>query len=98
MRAYGLEAEMDPVGNVIARYKGSCSEAPVCVITAHLDTVFGEEVEIKVRRKEGRLYAPGISDDTRGLASMLQVIRLLGEQQYQDAGRYSLRSYRGRRG
>ena len=64
MRAYGLEAEMDPVGNVIARYKGSCSEAPVCVITAHLDTVFGEEVEIKVRRKEGRLYAPGISDDT----------------------------------
>ena len=77
MRAYGLEAEMDPVGNVIARYKGSCSEVPVCVITAHLDTVFGEEVEIKVRRKEGRLYAPGISDDTRGLASMLQVIRCL---------------------
>ncbi len=77
MRAYGLEAELDPVGNVIGRYKGIDPEAPLCAVTAHLDTVFGEDVDVKVRRKNGRLYAPGISDDTRGLADMLQVIRCL---------------------
>lgn len=76
MRSYGLDAEIDPVGNVIGRYKGMNPEAPVCVVCAHIDTAFPEGTDVRVRRQGGKLYAPGISDDTRGLACMLQVIRL----------------------
>ncbi len=77
MRDYGLKAEFDSVGNVIGRYRGSDPEAPVCVVAAHLDTIFDEDVDVTVTRKGGKLYAPGISDNARGVACILQVIRSL---------------------
>jgi len=39
------------------------------VISAHLDTVFPEGTDVKVKEKDGRYYAPGIGDDTRGWSS-----------------------------
>ncbi len=85
-KAYGLAAEMDPIGNVIARYKGQDPEAPVCVLCAHLDTVFAEGTDVTVKRREGKLYAPGVCDDSRGLASMLQVVRCLIHNQIATQG------------
>jgi acetylornithine deacetylase/succinyl-diaminopimelate desuccinylase-like protein len=47
-------------------------------VAAHLDTVFPEGTDVRVRRQGTRLSAPGIGDNTRGLALMLTVIRAMG--------------------
>jgi tripeptide aminopeptidase len=46
--------------------------APV-VLSAHLDTVFGPEVNVAVERRGQRLEGPGISDNARGLAALVAV-------------------------
>ncbi len=48
-------------------------------MAAHLDTVFPEGVDTTVNFRDGRYYAPGIGDDTRGLAAMLSVIDILND-------------------
>lgn len=52
-------------------------ERPVIVLDAHLDTVFPKGSVDFVERKDNKLYAPGICDDTRGLATILGVLRAL---------------------
>jgi len=47
------------------------------VIDAHLDTVFQPGQSIKAVIKDGRIYAPGIGDDTRNVEAMLWIIRAL---------------------
>ncbi len=76
-RAYGLkDAYMDEVGNVLGLRKGR-GNGPVLQIAAHQDTVFPEGTDVRVKQ-DGNIYrAPGISDDTRGLASMLCLMRQL---------------------
>ena len=44
---------------------------------AHLDTVFPEGTDVTVRERDGKLYAPGIGDNTRGLVTVLSVLRAL---------------------
>jgi len=46
-------------------------------VEAHMDTVFPMGSVQGVKRENGFLYAPGICDDTRGLAVILGVIRAL---------------------
>src|SRR5204862_2274999 len=46
--------------------------APV-ILSAHLDTVFGPEVNVAVERRGQRLEGPGISDNARGLAALVAV-------------------------
>lgn len=61
----------DEVGNVMARpSRGPESPDPV-ILSAHLDTVFPAGTEVTPRRVGGRIRAPGISDDGRGLAALL---------------------------
>ena len=43
------------------------------VLAAHLDTVFGAEVDVAVERHGQRLEGPGISDNARGLAALVAV-------------------------
>src|SRR5205809_8056395 len=50
--------------------------APV-VLAAHLDTVFGPEVDVAVERRGQRLEGPGISDNARGLAALVAVAEAL---------------------
>ena len=86
INSYGLEASIDPVGNVIACRKGTDPDGPVCVISAHMDNSFREGTDTTVRRQNGRLFAPGISDASRALACMLQVIRMVVNNDVQDKG------------
>ena len=65
---------IDSVGNVIAERRG-VGNGPTVVIAGHLDTVFPEGTDVKVRRDGDTLRAPGISDDSRGLAVVLAVAR-----------------------
>ncbi len=79
LKALGLaDARMDTEGNVIAVRKGS-GNGPVLVVSAHLDTVFPEGTDVKVKIKGNRYEAPGIYDDGRGLASLLSVLRALNQ-------------------
>jgi acetylornithine deacetylase/succinyl-diaminopimelate desuccinylase-like protein len=75
LAALGLkDVRIDTEGNVIGVRPGG-GKGPKLIVSAHLDTVFPEGTDVKIKEKDGRLYAPGIADDTRGLAAMLSVIR-----------------------
>ena len=79
LRDAGLtNVEMDQIGNVMGLRRGT-GEAPLLAVAAHLDTVFPEGTEVEVRREGNRLRAPGIGDDTAGLATLLAVARVLNE-------------------
>lgn len=72
---YGLQnVTTDSQGNVFGIRKGS-GNGPRLVVCAHLDTVFPKGTELKAKQKDGRIYAPGIADDGRGLASVLTLLR-----------------------
>ena len=72
------EIRVDKVGNVIGVRPGALAK-PNIVVAAHLDTVFPEGTDVRVKRDGKFLRAPGIGDDGRGLAAMLSVIRALDE-------------------
>ena len=72
--ALGLRARVDAVGNVIAERPGTAGE-PTIVLAGHLDTVFPESTDVRVRESNGRMTAPGIGDNCRGLAVVLAVAR-----------------------
>lgn len=69
---------IDEVGNVIGLRKGS-EEGKVVVLDAHLDTVFPEGTDVTVRQKGDTLYAPGIGDDTRGLAMIIAALKAINK-------------------
>jgi acetylornithine deacetylase/succinyl-diaminopimelate desuccinylase-like protein len=66
---------VDKVGNVLGDYPGSAAARPHLVLAAHLDTVFPEGTDVKVKREGTLLKGPGIADDCRGLAVMTAIIR-----------------------
>lgn len=73
-RTLGLDSVwIDSVGNVLGLLKGYEGQRTVA-LDAHLDTVFPEGTDVKVRIKNDTLYAPGIGDDTRGLSMLLTII------------------------
>jgi tripeptide aminopeptidase len=79
LKALGFaDARIDTEGNVIAVRKGS-GKGPVLVVSAHLDTVFPEGTDVKVKVKGNRYEAPGIYDDGRGLAALLSMNRALNQ-------------------
>jgi tripeptide aminopeptidase len=77
---------IDPEGNVIAERPGTSRTGPRVVLSAHLDTVFPDTVDVTVRRAGTRLRGPGIGDDCRGLATILAVARVLNEARLQTSG------------
>src|SRR5262249_33557680 len=65
---------MDAVGNVIGIRKGTGNGSAIA-IAAHLDTVFPEGTNVKVKRAGTRLSAPGVGDDSRAPAVLLAIVR-----------------------
>jgi acetylornithine deacetylase/succinyl-diaminopimelate desuccinylase-like protein len=76
LRRYKLEIRYDSAGNLIATRKGTAGK-PVTVFDAHMDTVFQPGLKIKATVRDGRVYAPGIGDDTRNIEALLATIRAL---------------------
>lgn len=76
------EAWIDEVGNVLALKKGTKGDRTVA-LDAHLDTVFPEGTDVKVKYKGDTMYAPGIGDDTRGLVVVLTTLRAITKNQIQ---------------
>lgn len=76
LEACGLgPVRRDDEGNVIAERPGATVAAPL-VVSAHLDTVFPAGTEVRVTRDRDRLRGPGISDDARGLATLVTLARM----------------------
>jgi tripeptide aminopeptidase len=69
----------DAKGNLIAIRKGTDPTRKAVVIDAHLDTVFQEGLKIKAEIRDGKLFAPGVGDDTRNVEAMLATIRALND-------------------
>ena len=76
------EVWIDEVGNVLALKKGTKGDRTVA-LDAHLDTVFPEGTDVKVKYKGDTMYAPGIGDDTRGLVVVLTTLRALTKNKIQ---------------
>lgn len=84
MDEMGYETVQDEVGNVFAVIEGP-KEAPVVMITAHMDTVFPMDTNLIMRREGSRICMPGICDDTRGCAEVLSILRAMKEAEIRPA-------------
>jgi acetylornithine deacetylase/succinyl-diaminopimelate desuccinylase-like protein len=74
MRELGLAAvHIDEEGNALGMLRADDGDAPLVLLSAHLDTVFATGTELTVREEESLLFAPGISDNGAGLAGLLAI-------------------------
>jgi acetylornithine deacetylase/succinyl-diaminopimelate desuccinylase-like protein len=86
LAALGLkDVQMDKEGNVFGLRPGT-GNGPKLLVAAHLDTVFAAGTDVKVKEKDGKLHAPGIADDARGLAALLSVVRAFNTTGIRTAG------------
>jgi acetylornithine deacetylase/succinyl-diaminopimelate desuccinylase-like protein len=78
LRQHGLrDVATDAEGNVTGLRPGSEPTAGLVVLCSHLDTVFPAGTDVTVKREGTILRAPGVGDDTRGLAVLLALVRAL---------------------
>ena len=85
-RDLGLKnVRIDKAGNVLGERPGAAAQ-PHVVFSAHLDTVFPEETNVRVTRLGSILKGPGIGDDCRGLAVVLGVIKAMADANVQTEG------------
>jgi acetylornithine deacetylase/succinyl-diaminopimelate desuccinylase-like protein len=70
--------EIDSAGNALACLPGAGADSPI-VVSAHLDTVFPAETDLAIRREAGRVYGPGIGDNSTGVAGLLGLAAMLKE-------------------
>ncbi|HEX8179627.1 MAG TPA: M20/M25/M40 family metallo-hydrolase [Pyrinomonadaceae bacterium] len=86
LRGYKLaNVHYDAAGNLIAVRKGT-GGGPAVVFDAHMDTVFQPGLKIKATVRDGRIYAPGIGDDTRNIEALLATIRALNDAKIKTKG------------
>ena len=92
MRAIGLaDVARDRLGNVYGRVRGRPSsagrqaqdrpperQAPRLLVSAHTDTVFPSETDLRLRRLDnGLIRGPGIGDNSAGVAGLLTLAETL---------------------
>jgi len=70
----GADAYIDEAKNVILPI-GVSENNSVIVIMAHTDIVFPDTEPLEMREENGRLYAPGIGDDTANLVSLMMAAK-----------------------
>jgi len=79
------QIRFDRTGNLIAVRKGT-GGGPVVVFDAHLDTVFQEGLQIKTTIRDGKIYAPGVGDNTRNIEALLAMLRALDHARIKTKG------------
>ncbi len=76
-RQLGLEVlEIDAVNNVYARLPGRNPALPALLLAAHTDTVFDLATPLTFRREEGKIWGPGLGDNSLGVAAVLALAGL----------------------
>ena len=79
------DCHIDEFGNAVGIRKGTGGGKKI-LVEGHLDTVFPMGTKIEPRREGGKIYAPGITDDTRGCVAVLSTIRALNDANIQTKG------------
>ncbi len=64
------DVDIDKAGNVTGVRPGSDTKAKLLAITAHIDTVFPPDTDIKVRTEDKKMFGPGISDNGAGVTAL----------------------------
>ncbi len=67
------DVHRDELGNVFGIRPGADPGAPFIALSAHIDTVFPADTPISARRDAGRLYGPGVSDNSSGITALLAI-------------------------
>ena len=67
------DVHQDELSNVFAVRPGTDANAPYIALSAHIDTVFPARTTVQVRRDAGKLYGPGISDNSSGIVALLAI-------------------------
>src|SRR5712692_8786818 len=62
------DVEIDALHNVYAQLPGLNRELPAILIAAHTDTVFEASTSLAIQRQNGRIYGPGLGDNSLGVA------------------------------
>ena len=70
------EVGIDEEGNCLGLLAGA-SRSPLIVVSAHLDTVFSKDTDFTVRKRQDKLFAPGIADDGCGLAALIALAQAI---------------------
>ncbi len=72
-----VDVAIDELFNVYGRLPGLSASAPALLISAHTDTVFPAETDLTATRDSQKINAPGIGDNSLGVAALLCLLRLL---------------------
>jgi len=71
---------VDSLGNVFARLPGKQKKAKALIVSAHLDTVFPATVNLQIKKEAKKIIAPGIGDNSLGVAALFGIICSLRER------------------
>lgn len=77
----GMDAWIDEAKNVLIPM-GLDEHEDIVVVMAHTDTVFPDMEPMPYREKDGKVFCPGVGDDTTNLAAMMLLAGYLHEQGY----------------
>jgi acetylornithine deacetylase/succinyl-diaminopimelate desuccinylase-like protein len=74
------DVSMDSLGNVFARLAGKQKKSKPLIVSAHLDTVFPNSINLQVKKETGRIVAPGLGDNSLGVAALFGILWSLHER------------------
>ncbi len=101
------DVSMDSLGNVYARLPGKTKKAKALIVSAHLDTVFPAGTKLHVKEEAGKVFGPGIGDNSIGVAALFGILWALRERKIElkhdvwfaaNVGEEGLGDLRGMRG
>lgn len=69
-----VNAWQDEAGNIIWPYRDD-GECPLILFAAHMDVVFPDEEPLPLYEEDGKIFCPGVGDDTANLAVLLMMAK-----------------------
>lgn len=86
LRGMGLcDVMYDEIGNVYGRRPGR-QDRPALLVSAHLDTVFPRETDLRLRYEGDRVYGPGLGDNSVGVAGLIHLAQALQRHDLPNGG------------
>lgn len=101
------DVSMDSLGNVYARLAGKQKKARALIVSAHLDTVFPAGTKLQIKEEAGKIFGPGIGDNSIGVAALFGILWAIRERKIElkhdvwfaaNVGEEGLGDLRGMRG
>ena len=101
------DVSMDSLGNVYARLAGKQKKARALIVSAHLDTVFPAGTKLQIKVEAGKVFGPGIGDNSIGVAALFGILWAIRERKIElkhdvwfaaNVGEEGLGDLRGMRG